>query len=139
MVEPVPGDTYGLRVDETNGSSESVTVAARVAAERLTPFLGAMRSALRESGHQPTVVGPARRKPVPLSEAAGVRLALAIKTAAPLNRPVRRLSVIEGVAAMSDEEAYYWYAKTSRPEGGNRALRALRILLADDNRTGITA
>jgi len=40
---------------------------------------------------------------------------------------------------MSDEEAYYWYAKTTRSESGNRAIRALRILLADDGRSGITA
>jgi hypothetical protein len=40
---------------------------------------------------------------------------------------------------MSDEEAYYWYAKTTRKNSGRRALRALRILLADDNRTGITS
>lgn len=40
---------------------------------------------------------------------------------------------------MSEEEAYYWYAKTTRPDSGARALRALRILLADDGRSGITA
>jgi hypothetical protein len=76
---------------------------------------------------------------VVLAEPAGVRLALAINAAAPLNRPSRRQSVLEGISAMSEEEAYYWYAKTTRPESGTRALRALRILLADDGRTGVTA
>jgi hypothetical protein len=76
---------------------------------------------------------------VPLDEAAAIRFALAVNAAAPLTRPIRRLTVIEGLSTMSDEEAYYWYAKTTRKDSGRRALRALRILLADDNRTGITS
>lgn len=139
QVEPAGTDTYGLRLEETNGLPEHTTVAARLGPGRLTPFLGALRTALRDSGHPPTIIGPTRRKPVSLGEAAAVRFALAVNAAAPLTRTVRRLTVIEGVTAMSDEEAYYWYAKTRRPESGARALRALRILLADDNRTGITS
>ena len=139
QVEPADTDTYGVRLEETNGIPDHTTVVAHLSPDRLTPFLGALRSALRDSGHAPTIVGPSRRKPVPLGEAAAVRLALAVNAAAPLNRPVRRLAVIEGVTAMSDEEAYYWYSKTRRPDSGPRALRALRILLADDHRSGITA
>ena len=139
QVEPVDTDTYGLRLEETNGLPEHTTVVAHLGPDRLTPFLGALRTALRDSGHPATIVGPTRRKPVPLGEAAAVRFALAVNAAAPLTRPLRRLTVIEGVTAMSDEEAYYWYAKTRRPESGPRALRALRILLADDHRTGITS
>lgn len=139
VVERVGTDTYGLALEETNGSPDKTAVVARVTADRLQPFLPSVRASLRESGHQQTVVGPSRRAPISLAESAGVRLALAIKAAAPLERPSRRQSVLEGVAAMSDEEAYYWYAKSTRPESGTRALRALRILLADDGRTGITS
>ena len=39
-----------------------------------------------------------------------------------------------GIAAMSTEEAYYWYAKATQPAHGPRALRALRLLLSDDER-----
>lgn len=139
-IEPGPSnDAYGLRIEETNGLPGHTTVAARLRGSQLGPFLGALRVALRDSGHPAVLVGPTRRKPVPLREAAGVRLALAMKAAAPLNQPLRRLSVIEGITAMSDEEAYYWYAKTTRPGSGRRATRALRILLADDGRTGITS
>ena len=139
VVQPVDTDSYGLLIEETNSLPEHSTVVARLTAEQLTPFLGALRVALRDSGHPPTIVGPSRRKAVPLDEAAAIRFALAVNAAAPLTRPVRRLTVIEGVSAMSDEEAYYWYAKTTRKDSGRRALRALRILLADDNRTGITS
>lgn len=138
-IERADTDTYGLTLEETNGAPEHTNVAARLAPDRLAPFLSPLRAALRESGHPQTIVGPARSAPVMLAEPAGVRLALAINAAAPLNRPNRRQSVLEGVSAMSDEEAYYWYAKTTRPGTGTRALRALRILLADDGRSGITA
>ena len=139
VVQPVDTDSFGLSIEETDGSSEDARTVARVSADLLTPFLGALRTALRDSGHSPTMVGPSRRKAVPLDEAAAIRFAIAINAAAPLTRPIRRLTIIEGVAAMSDEEAYYWYAKTTRVDSGRRALRALRILLADDNRTGITS
>ena len=139
QVEPAGTDSYGLRLEETNGTPENTKLAARLAPDRLTPFLGAIRTALRDSGHPLTILGPTRRKPITLNEAAAVRLALAVNAASPLNRTIRRLSVIEGVSAMSDEEAYYWYAKSTRSESGPRALRALRILLADDHRTGITS
>jgi hypothetical protein len=139
QVERANTDTYGLRLEETNGTPEHTAVAARLGPDRLPPFLGALSAALRESGHPLTIVGPTRSKPIPLGEAAAVRFALAINAAAPLARPLRRLAVLEGVAAMSDEEAYYWYAKTTRTDRGPRALRALRVLLADDNRTGITS
>ena len=138
-IERADSDTYGLRLEETNGRPEHTTLAARLTSDRLAPFLQPLRVALRESGHPHTLVGPSRQAPVALTEPAGVRFALAIKAAAPLTRPSRRQAVLEGIAAMSVEEAYYWYAKTTRPETGVRALRALRILLADDGRTGITA
>lgn len=139
VVEAHDTDTYGLRIEETNGSPNNTSTAAQLNADRLTPYLGAVRNALTESGLKPTALGPARRKPIDLSEPAGVRLALTVNAGAPLTKPARRSAVIEGVAAMSDEEAYYWYAKTTRSSGGRRALRALRILLSDDERTGVTA
>lgn len=138
-IEPLDTERYGLRLEETNGHPHHATDAAVIQPDQLESLLPAVRIALRESGHQPTVVAPNRRAPVILDEAAGVRLALAATAAAPLKKSVRRHSVLEGVASMSDEEAYYWYAKTTHPGSGPRALRALRILLADDGRTGLTA
>jgi len=139
VVEPEDADTYSLRLEETNGTPNAASTAARLPSDRLTPYLGAVRTALTESGHKPTVLGPARRQPIDLDEPSGVRLALTVNAGAPLTKPGRRSAVIEGVAAMSDEEAYYWYAKTMRHGVGRRALRALRILLSDDERSGVTA
>lgn len=139
VIDSKDTDTYGVRLEETNGHPDNSVTVAAIKAEGVAPFLGAMRAALVESGHKPTVIGPARRKPIVLDEASGVRLALAIRAGAPLAKSVRRSSVIEGVSSMSDEEAYYWYAKISRVQTGKRALRALRILLSDDGRTGVSA
>lgn len=39
------------------------------------------------------------------------------------------------ISEMSSEEVYYWYARMApefRHSGGNNALKALRILLADE-------
>jgi hypothetical protein len=138
-IERESTDVFGLLLDEINGASAGASPVARLNAKVVTAFLPAVRTALRESGHSQTAVGPSRKAPVILSESAGVRLALTINAGIVLNRPNRRHLVMEGIASMSDEEAYYWYAKTTRPESGSRALRALRILLSDDGRTGITA
>jgi hypothetical protein len=139
VVEPHDAGTYDLRLEETNGAPGNTTTVARLGADRLTAYLGAIRNALTESGHKPTVLAPNRRTPINLREPAGVRLALTLNAGAPLTKPARRSAVIEGVATMSDEEAYYWYAKTARANGGRRALRALRILLSNDERSGVTA
>jgi hypothetical protein len=130
-------DSFGLTVQQANG--HGTIAVATVPASDLTRYLPTVNAALKDSGHKPTVLGSARGKPIPLNEAAGVRLVLGIQAAAPLKRTARAFSVLNGVSTMSDEEAYYWHAKTSHPEAGTRALRALRILLADDHRSGITS
>jgi len=130
-------DAIGIEVRQTVGD-DTETIAS-VKADDITRYLPTINAALRDSGHKPTVLAATRRKPIPLAEAAGVRLALGIHAAAPLPRSNRAHAVLNGISAMSDEETYYWHAKSSQPESGARALRALRILLADDHRTGVTA
>ena len=130
-------DRVGIAVQRTAG--DQVEVVASVKADELSRYLPTVNTALKDSGHKPTVLGATRRKPIPLAEASGVRLTLGIHAAAPLRRSNRAHAVLNGISAMSDEETYYWHAKTSHPEAGTRALRALRILLADDHRTGVTA
>jgi hypothetical protein len=75
---------------------------------------------------------------VRLTEAAGARLALLLWALDPVQKPSRAALIQAGIAAMSDEEVYYWYAKSegNLPPGGqqqrNNALKALRILLAGE-------
>jgi hypothetical protein len=65
-----------------------------------------------------------------LPEPAGVRLAVAFRGVKPLQRIDRMRSLARGVARMSDEECYYWYAKCRSPTSPN-GEKALRILLTN--------
>lgn len=112
---------------------------ARIRPNQLTRLTDPLGIALRRSGHQPAILTANRKAPVLLDESAGVRFALAARAVDQINRSSRAHSILEGLASMSDEETLYWWAKVNTPTSGIRALRALRILLADDGRTGITS
>ena len=90
-----------------------------------------MLDAVEASGYPTAAVSPRRCRPFNLTQGPGVRLALTVSASLPVARPLRRRAIVDGVEALSPEEALYWYARTSGPERG-RALRALRLLLADD-------
>lgn len=139
IVEPESTDDYGLRLEETNGSAATPPkLIAHLRANEVQSVADVVLQALRES-HQPrTSLSAGRRKPIPLAEPAGVRLALALVAVEPIAKSSRRYAILSGIAAMSPEEAYYWFARATGPIA-QRARRALRILLADDGRTGITS
>jgi hypothetical protein len=65
-----------------------------------------------------------------LDEAAGVRLALTLLATSPLNRGDRVRAIAAGIAAMSVEETYYWYALCVGPRS-SAARRAIRALLSE--------
>lgn len=127
------GDRYGIRLEEAYADGER-TLAATVASG--TPLqtarvLDALVAAVRASGHQAGVLSAARQRPIPLEEAAGVRLALALLAAQPVSKPERIRHIVGGVSMMSTEETYYWYAKAVGPDA-DRIRRALRIFLAEE-------
>ncbi|WP_419837621.1 DUF7680 family protein [Candidatus Poriferisodalis sp.] len=123
------GDDWGFRLCETfNNTTEAV---AKVDAARATQFRRTVVEAVEASGYPPTSVSPRRCRPFNLQQGPGVRLALTVCASLPVARPQRRRAIVDGVDALSPEEALYWYARTTGPERG-RALRALRLLLADD-------
>lgn len=137
-VQPAParggeGDRYGVRLEEEYADGER-TLASTVSTAtplQTSRVLDALVAAVRASGHQAGVLSPARKKPVPLEEAAGVRLALALLAAQPVVKPERTRRIIAGVASMSTEETYYWYAKAVGPDA-DRVRRALRLFLAEE-------
>ena len=87
-------------------------------------------AALKDSGYRPSELSRTRKAPFLLSEESGVRLGLLCMA----TKPLRKLSRIEAISnaiwAMSPEEAYYWFSKCSDLITGQRARRALRLLLA---------
>jgi hypothetical protein len=69
-------------------------------------------------------------KPLELDQGAGSQVWLLLTAIKPLRRTDRIDEVGAGVAAMSREEAAYWFSKAHQPRG----LRAIRLLLSDDTR-----
>lgn len=128
------GNSFGLRIAETNGQPDHTNLVATVRASDLSRLNDTLQAVLRASKKPVTSIGPSRQKPVDIDEAPGVRLALTALAVEPVRRRDRTREIIDGVASMSDEEAYYWYAKVTHPDAGARSLRALRLLLSDDER-----
>ncbi len=140
IVEPDAGDRFGVRIEETNGSPDRVLgVAARIRPDQLRRLTDPLIVALRSSGHPPAILTSSRKSPILIDEQAGVRLAIATRAVEQVTKTSRAHAILEGLASMSDEEILYWWAKTTNATYGARALRALRILLADDGRTGLTS
>ena len=138
IIEPADTDSYGLRLEQTNGSSATPPVPiATLRPSDVEGVTDALQLAVKESKQPRTALSAGRRKPIILDESAGVRLALTLIAAEPIAKRSRREAILGGVAAMSSEETYYWFAKVTGSAAA-RARRALRILLADDGRTGIT-
>lgn len=138
IIEPTGSDEFGVRLEQTNGSASPPKVLAKIRPSEVVSVINPLHEALRASRYQRTVLSPSRKKPIVLDEAPGVRLALALVAVEPISKWRRREGILGGVAAMSTEEAYYWFARTTGPIA-SRARRALRIMLVDDGRSGIGA
>jgi hypothetical protein len=133
-VTPSDGTNYGLTIVETNGQPNHTNIVATVRPADRPRLNDTVQAVLRASRKPATTIGPGRQKPIDIEEAPGVRLALTALAVEPVRRRDRSREIVEGIASMSDEEAYYWYAKVTHPDTGGRSLRALRLLLSDDER-----
>ncbi|TCO33383.1 hypothetical protein EV652_103384 [Kribbella steppae] len=134
-VKPGPSDTYGLAIAESYGDGTGPTTPVLTAtAPQVSRVVDAVLAAVRATGHSAGRLAVEHGRPIPLDEAAGVRLALTLFASQPVTKHDRIRSIVAGVNTMSVEETYYWYAKCVGPSA-IRARRALRILLAD-NKTG---
>ncbi|WP_030008205.1 hypothetical protein [Picosynechococcus sp. NKBG042902] len=91
----------------------------------------AVYDCLKQNNYDPKSLSYKRQSPYVLSETSGVNLAVLFQALKRLSKPERIANITEGVRAMSNEEAHYWFAKMSN---GHRrsAQKAIRVLL-DDN------
>jgi len=91
-------------------------------------------NALRSNGYKATDLAHAAGRDAPfyLDELMGLRLALILLAVKPLTRHDRIEAIGQGVQAMGDEEAYYWFSKCSAGRDAPRAQKALRILLSSE-------
>lgn len=117
------GRVTAIAVDATDLEGRDRTIklngtrAARVAA--------AVHHVLRSGGVGSRAWSSSR--PIDLDQLVGAQVELLLRAVKPLRRPDRIETVGEGIAAMSREEASYWYAKS----GHTRGLPALRLLIGE--------
>jgi len=123
------GDAWGMTLSEFSGDEQRGV--AVLPAERAHRYRRVVTEAVTASGYSATAVGPRRKKPFNLTQEPGVRLALTVLALEPVSKPVRRQAIGDGIAAMASEETLYWYAQVVGRHG-SRALRAIRILLAEE-------
>ena len=128
ILPDMDGD-YSVALNET--SNESTRTVATLDGQLLERLRPAVMMAVTTSKQPRTALSASRRKPIPLTEDAGVRLGLTALAVKPLAKPARVEAVRQGVETMTSEEALYWYANSTGPNT-NRALKALRTLLADE-------
>ncbi len=130
QVFPHSDEEFGVELrEEANGAGVHRVVRSWGPALHLVG--NHLLEALRASGYRTSDLKRTRRKPFALADSAGVRLGLALLTTKPL-RKVRRLEEVAwAVRELSDDEAYYWYAKCTDAQTGRRAQRAFRDLVSD--------
>lgn len=136
-IEPEDGDkgTYRVTIEATTMERDATSVVARVAPERLVQLSGPLGDAVVDSGHKRTALKATRKAPILLDEAAGVRVVLAIRATDRVVKPSRISRILEGVARLSDEECFYWYAHTVGTRDRStqmRRLRAFRLFLTTE-------
>jgi hypothetical protein len=89
-------------------------------------------TAIKEAGYRSTDLSRNRQAPFALTEAQGVRLALLFLAVKPLRKVARMATISDQVQGMTDEEAYYWFSKSTGVTTARRAQRAMRVLLAEE-------
>lgn len=87
-------------------------------------------TALKANNYDPKTLSHKRQAPYILTEESGVNLAILFQALPPLSKPERIANITNGVMAMSNEEAHYWFAKIANGKRST-ALKALRVLLGD--------
>lgn len=147
-IVPLQGSDYGLSLfQERAGTAKSTTRKHRADNQvptspskweqvvwiKGTPFraiVDHIMTALKHCGYKPSDLARTRQKPFVLSEQEGVRLGLLMMAVKPLRKIERMEAVSAQIRGMGDEEAYYWFSKSTKPEIARRAQKSLRVLLA---------
>lgn len=104
----------------------------RISREPLKAIVDQILGALKRSGYRSTDLRRGRREPFRLRELEAIRLGVLFVAIRPLRKVSRMRSIAEQIARMEPEELTYWFAKIMATHGGDRARRALRLLMAEE-------
>jgi hypothetical protein len=103
---------------------------AKLSGSHVRSILPILRESLSQLEVDASAVTGSGEGQVFLPEGVGVRFTLAFVGVKPIQRVDRMRAFARGIARMSDEECYYWYAKCRSPSSPN-GEKALRTLLTD--------
>ncbi|MBA2391946.1 MAG: hypothetical protein H0V70_04295 [Ktedonobacteraceae bacterium] len=137
-VEPLPNASYALTVLQRpfpasrNGRTLPSVKMGSIDGLALVSAQDFVLDVLRANQYKPTALQHDRKKRLGLSEESGVRLSVLFKAISPLSNLDHIRALQQAIWAMSDEEAYYWFAKCYG-SNGRRGVRALRILFGGVN------
>ncbi|MEW6063949.1 hypothetical protein [Desulforamulus putei] len=136
QVEQLPDNDYQVTLYQVPYHLKGQMPQLPVKIETLTGWrLQAVRPVLleelRKNGYDPSTLKAGRRAPYNIKEISGIKIGLIFLAVKPLQKIQRVEEIYLGISRMSDEEAYYWFAKCRNGER-HRALRALRILLSEE-------
>ncbi|GIW50769.1 MAG: hypothetical protein KatS3mg081_0124 [Gemmatimonadales bacterium] len=131
-VLPRDGGSYGVELwERVNGGAPQGRLVVRIWGPPFQVAVDQVLEALRRSGQRASDLHRGRKTPLELNEPSGVRVALLLMALKPLRKSSRMEAVASAIREMSEEEAYYWFAKARESAS---AQRALRILAAGDRR-----
>lgn len=130
LISDVGGDDLLSKLDGWTWDEWVGAKVARLDPTRVRALQDVVREAIEDTPGETSEVLSGGEGFVFLPESEGVRLAVAFRGVKPIQRIDRMRSLARGVARMSDEECYYWYAKCRSPSSPN-GEKALRVLLTD--------
>jgi hypothetical protein len=137
-VKPLPNASYALTVLQRpfpasrNGRTLPCIKMGSIDGLALISTQDIVLDVLRSNHYKPTVIQHDKKKHLGLSEESGIRLSVLFKAISSLSNLDHIRTLQQTIWAMSDEEAYYWFAKCYGPNG-RRGVRALRILFGGIN------
>ena len=117
---------------DRSGKAEDWQLVVRVHGQPMKAVLDQVLATIKRAGYKASDLSRTREKPFHLGESLGVRLGLLLLAVKPLRKTSRMGDISEQVQGMTDEEAYYWFSKTTSTKTGRRAQKAMRLLLADE-------
>ena len=137
-VEPLPNASYALTIlqrpfpPSRNGRTLPSVKMGSIDGLALSSAWDIVLDVLHSNHYKSADLQYDSKKSFGLSEESGVRLSLLFKAIAPLSKLDHIRTLQQAVCAMSDEEAYYWFAKCYGPNG-RRGVHALRVLCGGAN------
>jgi len=114
------------------GNSQQWQQVVRVRGIPMRAIIDQVLATIKQAGYRASDLSRSRKAPFQLAEEPGVRIGLLMLGVKPLRKTSRMTDISEQIRSMTDEEAYYWFSKTTDANHGRRCRKAMRILLAQE-------